>query len=114
EDTMVKLIGKSRIWGKGTNMGNALFSLREQHPLLLTSNTVVIVVSDTKTLEIDFAEEELIKLKRSVKDILWLNTLPQDEWKDLPSVQKFKRHSQMYECYTLAHLERVIRTQFLY
>ncbi|HHV34966.1 MAG TPA: VWA domain-containing protein [Syntrophomonadaceae bacterium] len=113
EDTMVKLIGKSRIWGKGTNMGNALYALREQYPLLLTSNTVVIIVSDTKTLEIDFAEDELIKLKRSVKDILWLNTLPQDEWKNVPSVQKFKRYSQMYECYTLAHLERIIRTQFL-
>ncbi|MGB4504068.1 MAG: VWA domain-containing protein [Syntrophaceticus sp.] len=113
EDTMVKLIGKSRIWGKGTNMGNALFSLREQHPLLLTSNTVVIIVSDTKTLEVEYAEDELIKLKRKVKDILWLNTLPQDEWKDLPSVQKFKRYTQMYECYTLAHLEKVIRTQFL-
>ena len=109
---MVKLIGKSRIWGKGTNMGNALMPC-EQYPLLLTSNTVVIIVSDTKTLEIDFAEDELIKLKRSVKDILWLNTLPQDEWKNVPSVQKFKRYSQMYECYTLAHLERIIRTQFL-
>jgi len=114
EDTMVRLIGKSRVWGKGTNMGKALLTLRQEHPLLLTSNTVAIIVSDTKTLEIKHAEEELSKMKRLVKDILWLNTLPQDEWKDLPSVQKFKRYSQMYECYTLAHLERIIRKQFLH
>lgn len=113
EDTMVKLIGKSRIWGKGTNIGTAISTMREKYPLLLTSNTVVIIVSDTKTLEIDMAGDEISKLKGLVKDILWLNTIPQDEWKDLMSVQLFKRHSQMYECYTLAHLERIIRKQFL-
>ncbi|HHW28102.1 MAG TPA: VWA domain-containing protein [Syntrophomonadaceae bacterium] len=114
EDTMVRLIGKSRIWGKGTNLGAALNTLREQYPLMLTSNTVVIIVSDTKTLEIERAEEELNKLKRLVKDIIWLNTLPQEEWQDLPSVMKFKRYSQMYECYTLAHLEKIVRKQFLH
>lgn len=113
EDTMVRLIGKSRTWGKGTNMGNALSTLHEQYSLLLTSNTVVIILSDTKTLDIDYAEEELAKLKRSVKDIIWLNTLPQSEWDNLASVQKYKRLSKMYECYTLAHLEKVIRKQFL-
>lgn len=113
EDTMVRLIGKSRTWGKGTNMGNALSTLREKYSLLLTSNTVVIILSDTKTLDIDYAEEELNKLKRSVKDIIWLNTLPQAEWDNLASVQKYKRLTQMYECYTLAHLEKFIRKQFL-
>ena len=81
---------------------------------MLTSNTVVIIVSDTKSLELERAEEELNKLKRKVKDILWLNTLPQEEWQDLPSVMKFKRYSQMYECYTLAHLEKIVRKQFLH
>jgi uncharacterized protein with von Willebrand factor type A (vWA) domain len=113
ENTMVRLIGKSRTWGKGTNIGKALFTLREQYSLLLTSNTVVIILSDTKTLDIDYAEEELIKLKRSVRDVIWLNTLPQNEWKDLTSVLAFQRRCQMYECYTLAHLEKIIRKQFL-
>jgi len=81
---------------------------------MLTSNTVVIIVSDTKTLEVERAEEELNKLKRLVKDIIWLNTLPQEEWKDQPSVKKFQRYSQMYECYTLAHLEEIVRKQFLH
>jgi uncharacterized protein with von Willebrand factor type A (vWA) domain len=114
EDTMITLMKKSHIWGKGTNLGAALATLREKYPLLLTSHTVVIIVSDTKTLEIEHSEQEIVRLKRSVKDILWLNTLPQDEWKDLRSVQEFKKHCQMYECYTLAHLEQIIRKQFLY
>jgi len=114
EETMVELIGKSRIWGKGTNFGASLSTLRTDYPLLLTSHTVVIIVSDTKTLEIERAERELAAVKRMVKDILWLNTLPQDEWKDLRSVGTFQRYCRMYECYTLAHLEKVIRKQFVY
>ncbi|AFV11389.1 hypothetical protein CoxE-like protein [Thermacetogenium phaeum DSM 12270] len=113
EKTMVNLIGKCRTWGKGTNIGAALGALRVKYPLLLTSQTVVIIVSDTKTLEIERAREELVKLKRSVKDILWLNTLPREEWKDLRSVREFQGQCRMYECYTLAHLERIIRKQFL-
>lgn len=113
EETMVTLIGKSRIWGKGTNLGAALGSLREKYPLFLTSHTVAIIVSDTKTLEIERAREELVKVKRSVKDILWLNTLPREEWNDLRSVREFQGQCRMYECYTLAHLERIIRKQFL-
>ncbi len=114
EDTMVELIGKSRIWGKGTNFGASLNTLRSRFPLFLTSHTVIIVVSDTKTLEIERAERELAALRGSVKELLWLNTLPAEEWKDLRSVSIFKRYARMYECYTLAHLERVIRKQFLH
>ena len=113
EETMVELIGKSRIWGKGTNFGASLATLRTHFPLLLTSHTVIIVVSDTKTLELERAEQELAATRRSVKEVLLLNTLPQDEWKDLRSVNIFQKYAQVYECYTLAHLERVLRRQFL-
>lgn len=113
EDTMVELMGKSRVWGKGTNLNQSLLSLWEKHRLLLNSRTVVIILSDTKTLELEQASRELVKIKGIVKGIIWLNTLPQDEW-DLPSVKAFRRYSQMYECYTLAHLEKIIRKQFLH
>jgi hypothetical protein len=114
EKTMVELIGKSRIWGKGTNLGASLASLRLNFPLLLTSHTVIIVVSDTKTLDLERAELELATTRRSVKEILLLNTLPHDEWKGLRSVEIFQKFAQVYECYTLAHLERVLRRQFLH
>jgi hypothetical protein len=114
EETMVELIGKSRIWGKGTNFGASLASLRTSFPLLLTSHTVIIVVSDTKTLDLERAEQELAITRRSVKEILLLNALPHDEWKDLRSVNIFQKYAQVYECYTLAHLERVLRRQFLH
>jgi uncharacterized protein with von Willebrand factor type A (vWA) domain len=111
---MVELIGKSRIWGKGTNLGASLASLRANYPLLLTSHTVIIVVSDTKTLDLERAELELATTRKSVKEVLLLNTLPHDEWKGLRSVEIFQKFAQVYECYTLAHLERVLRRQFLH
>ncbi len=114
EETMVELIGKSRIWGKGTNFGASLATLRTRFPLLLTPHTVIIVVSDTKTFELERAEQELAATRRSVKEILLLNTIPQDEWKNLHSVNMFQKYAQVYECYTLAHLERVLRRQFLH
>ena len=114
EATMVELIGKSRIWGKGTNFGASIKALQARFPLLLTPRTVIIVVSDTKTLELERAEQELAACKRAVKEVLWLNTLPHDEWKDLRSVNIFQKYTQMYECYTLAHLEKVLRRQLLH
>lgn len=114
EDTMIELMAKSKIWGRGTNLNKSLSTLWEKHPLLLTPHTVVIILSDTKTLELDQAVQKLVKIKRVVKDIIWLNTLPFSKWKDLTSVTTFRKHCQMYECYTLAHLEKIIRKQFLH
>lgn len=114
ESTMVELIGKSHVWGKGTNFGVSLATLRLRFPLLVTPNTVIIVVSDTKTLELERAEQELASMRRSVKEIILLNTLPRPEWKELRSVSMFQRYAQVYECYTLSHLEKVLRRQFLH
>ncbi|MGB9792456.1 MAG: vWA domain-containing protein [Thermacetogeniaceae bacterium] len=113
EEIMSEVIGKSKIWGKGTNFHKSLITLKERYPHLLNSNTVVIILSDTKTLEIEQSATELSKLKAIVKEVIWLNTLPLKEWKDLQSVTAFQRHCKMYECYTLAHLEKIVRKQFL-
>ena len=50
-------------------------------------------------------------MRRRVRDVIWLNTLPHNEWGGLGSVEAFRRNSEMFECYTLAHLERIMRRQ---
>jgi hypothetical protein len=97
------------VWGKGTDLGRALEALIAEHGRLLARDVVVIVVSDTKTLGVDRAAELLGRIRPRVREIIWLNTLPQEEWNDHRAVALFARHAAMYECYTLAHLERVIR-----
>ncbi len=104
-----EIIGRSRVWGKGTDLGRALETLVAEHGHLLTGDAVVILVSDTKTLGADRAAELLGRIRPRVREIVWLNTLPQEEWKDHRTVALFARHASMHECYTLAHLERVIR-----
>jgi len=71
------------------------------------------VVSDTKTLNAEKAAYRLSVLKKKVKDIVWLNTLPRRMWPDTPSVSVFGRYCRMFECNTLAHLDKIMRTQML-
>jgi len=106
---LAKLVDKSKVWGRGTDLGASLETLFEKHENLLSRDTVAIIVSDTKTLGADQADDLLRKMKPRVKEILWLNTLPREDWPSHRTVGLFARHSDMRECYTLAHLEQVIR-----
>jgi len=104
-----QVVESSRVWGKGTDLGTALTSLVGEHGRLLTRDTVVIIVSDTKTLGADEAARLLTRMRPKVRELLWLNTLPWGEWAKHRTVALFGRLVNMHECYTLAHLERVIR-----
>ncbi len=104
-----QVVGESRVWGKGTDLGAALETLLAEHERVLTRDTVVIVVSDTKTLGADMAAGILAGLRPRVREILWLNTLPREEWPEQRTAALFARTASMHECNTLAHLERVIR-----
>jgi uncharacterized protein with von Willebrand factor type A (vWA) domain len=103
------LIEGSRVWGQGTDLGTALDTLLAEHGRHLTRSTIVIVVSDTKSLGAAQAARALARLRPKVRGILWLNTLPRAEWGEHRTVALFSAVAAMHECYTLAHLERVIR-----
>jgi uncharacterized protein with von Willebrand factor type A (vWA) domain len=109
EVTIGQLLERSIVWGKGTNLGAALRRLTSEYAKVLTSDSLVIIVSDTKTLAVSEAASILAKLRRRVRDIIWLNTVPAREWPGLPTVAALAAHVRMYECSTLADLERVLR-----
>jgi uncharacterized protein len=111
EQTMVEVMNKSGEWGGGTNLARALESLRTIYPALLTKDTVMIIVSDTKTLEVNRAVNTLKTMSDGVKDVLWLNTLPRKQWSQHKGVKQFTGVAKMFECYTLSHLERIMSTQ---
>ena len=112
EKSMVGVMNKSVEWGGSTNLAKALDTLLSKYSHYLTKNTIIIIVSDTKTLEGKRAAAKLKEIKAQSKDILWLNTLPQKQWQQHKSIKEFARNSKMFECYTLAHLEKIISTQF--
>ncbi|MEW6031834.1 MAG: VWA domain-containing protein [Bacillota bacterium] len=112
-ETMRWLMGGTRQWGRGTNLGQALRTLFRDHEELLTPSTVVLVLSDTKTLAVDEAVGRLAEAGSRVRDILWLNPLPAAEWERVPTVAAFRGVARMYECSTVQHLERILHEVML-
>lgn len=102
----VVLHGES--WGGGTNIGAALAELNRNYRELLTPRTVVIVVSDTRTINLNAALPELRRLKERVRRVIWLNPLPPEQWSRHRSVTAFGELVEMWPCNTIARLEEAI------
>ncbi len=111
--TMLEIINKSRQWGGGTSVAAALEELREKYDETLKGNTVVLIVSDTKTTGLDSAVEELKRLRRRVKDVIWLNTLPEEERDSLRTTRMIGEEVRMFPCNTLSDLEDIVRKKVL-
>jgi len=105
-NTMTEVMVGSGQWGKTTNLAAALRTFLATYSHLLNRNTFVIIISDTKTIEPDHAAQLLEEIKRQVKDVLWLNTLPRSQWQDVRTVELFRRRVRLLESNTLAQLER--------
>ena len=98
-------------WGGGTNLGKALEALQKNFPAFLSKQTLLLIVSDAQTLEPDKAATLLGEIRRHVRQVLWLNTLPERRWLETPHVKAFLPFCEMYECYTLGHLTQILSKQ---
>lgn len=107
------LIKTNPIWGEGTDIQYALKSIQNEHSHMLTQKTVVIIVSDTKTIKLTETAAELININSRSRKLLWLNPLPVKQWESHSSVKLFQKYSQMFPCNTLKHLEKLINTQII-
>ncbi len=108
---MVDIMNKSKIWGGGTRLHYALKTLRKNYREVLSLDTYVIILSDTKTEALSQTLEELLNIKKEVKDILWLNTLKEEQWKDSKTSRAFQKHTKMYSCNTLNDIEKITRSK---
>jgi len=106
---MPEVLNRSGEWGRGTNLAVALRRLRQDYAHVLTGDTHMIIVSDTKTLALFEAARELAQLKRKVREVVWLNTLPLQDWERAQSVETFRKIVRMYPCNTISDLEKVMR-----
>jgi hypothetical protein len=107
--TMSAVMAESEQWGKTTNLAAALRTFVAGYDHLLNRNTFVIIVSDTKTQEPDNAARLLEEMKRRVRDVLWLVTMPRSQWRDVRTVELFGKRVRMLESNTLSQLERALR-----
>ncbi|TGE32662.1 VWA domain-containing protein [Desulfosporosinus sp. Sb-LF] len=113
-EAMVKdaLLLTGKEWGGGTNLAKSLESLQSKFPDALSKQTLLLIVSDAQTLEVERAAALLGGVSRHVRQVLWLNTLPERRWLETPHVKVFLPFCQMYECYTLGHLTQILNKQF--
>ena len=108
EQILERIVLQGDSWGGGTNIGTALTDLINSYSELLTSRTVAILVSDTRTVQLDRALPALQKLKERVRRVLWLNPLPPEQWPRYRSVQAFCELVEMWPCNTIAQLEEAV------
>lgn len=111
--TMLDVINRSSEWGRGTNLGVALKTLRSKYPGVLNGQSYILIVSDTKTMALEESVQELTEIKRRVKDVIWLNTLTAQEGEQMKSVRAFQGAVRMFPCNTLSDLERVMRQKII-
>ncbi|MBR2700136.1 MAG: VWA domain-containing protein, partial [Clostridia bacterium] len=63
----------SGVWGRGTNIGRALEAVLASNPPALGPGTVLIVLSDAKSVDLNRAEAALVKASRQAGSVVWMN-----------------------------------------
>lgn len=108
-DLFRNYVRQSGLYGKGTNLGEALEQLCNQRPPVLTDSTTLIILSDTKTVDQGKALTALLEAKRLSGRIIWLNPIPEHRWGHLRSTQVFSSCCHMIACNTLQTLAQACR-----
>ena len=99
-------VKESGLWAKGTDIAKALDELVKQRPSPLSESTVLLILSDTRTVNVKAAVEKLKEVKGKVKRVIWMNPLPHERWEAMKSAAAFENHVQMLDCSTLDDLAK--------
>ena len=99
----------SGIYGRGTDLGLALKTLCAARPPVLNANTTFLILSDTKTVDTQRALAWLAEAKRQSGRLLWLNPIPERNWKYIKSVGAVQSQCPMIPCSTLGELAAACR-----
>ena len=102
-------VGRSGIYGKGTNLGAALEYLCSQKSAVLNDATTLIILSDAKTVDQSRALTALLKAKQLSGRVIWLNPIPENRWAYLRSTQVMASSCTMISCSTLNSLAEACR-----
>ena len=99
----------SGIYGRGTNLGLALETLCAMRPPVLNGATTLLILSDTKTVDTARAAAALAEAKHQAGRVLWLNPIPERNWKYLKSTVLMSTLVPMIPCSTLGELAAACR-----
>lgn len=97
-------VTSSSLLNKGTNISTALTYLLENRDVPLGRSTVVLILSDAKTLETQKTCDLLHEIGKRSKKIIWMNPIPEKDWVLLPWLECFRTYCTMLDCSTIDRL----------
>ena len=108
-DAFRDYVRSSGLYGRGTDLGRALEDLCAQRPGVLGPSVTLLILSDTKTIDVPRAARALLEARRQAGKVLWLNPIPQRKWPYVRSIQTMSMLCQMAACSTLEELSSTCR-----
>lgn len=99
----------SGLYGKGTDLGTVLDKLCRLKPAALGPSATLLILSDTKTIDLPRAANALLDAKRQAGRVLWMNPIPESKWPYVRSIQTVGTLCQMVPCSTLSALAAACR-----
>lgn len=108
-DAFRKYVRSSGLYGRGTDVGHALDQLCSLKNNPLTQGSTLLILSDTKTIDLPGAVRALHETQRKVGKVMWLNPIPEGKWPYVRSIQLLSSLCQMLPCSTLEELARACR-----
>ena len=105
-DAFRDYVRSSGLYGKGTDLGTALEQLCTRRPPILGPSATLLILSDTKTIDLPRALAGMEEAKRQAGKVLWLNPIPERKWPYVRSIQTVASLCQMAPCSTLEELGR--------
>lgn len=100
---------KSDEIGEGTNLYNSLLEFLADYDRILDRKTVLIILSDTKTMQYLKAAEKLKYISGKVKEILWLNPVSAEDWDRYVQTLAIRPYVSMYEASSIRKLTRALK-----
>ena len=108
-DAFRDYVRSSGLYGRGTDLGSAVEELCRRRSAPLGPSTTLLILSDTKTIDIPRAARSLAEARRQAGKVLWLNPIPERKWPYVRSIQTMAMLCQMLPCSTLDELARACR-----
>ena len=108
-DLFRNYVRDSGLYGRGTDLGTALAQLMSRRPAVLGPAATLLILSDTKTIDLPRAVRSVLEAKRQAGRVVWMNPIPENKWPYLKSVQMVKELCQMIPCSTLSALAAACR-----
>ena len=108
-DSFREYVRSAGLYGRGTDLGTALDQLCRGRPAALGPSVTLLILSDTKTIDLPRAGRMLLEARQRAGETLWLNPIPERKWPYVRSIQTMQMLCRMVPCSTLDELARACR-----